>query len=281
MFLLKNVVGSDLRVQTTKEFVNENSGRKLPPPRGDLIGETLNGTPGYLYYAVSTYSWYDPKTFRAHRRRASFKNQSRCAPGEKPLRAHAHQSRCPDLTLRASATVRLFLFTPYLPPRRRRYAEERRKTRRFPKYERYTKVDLWRVISYICGSVVAPTLLEVKQLGCVRGDRRLFSRLDLSLPAGTYLQVTGPNGSGKTSLLRILCGLLAPAEGEINWQGENIRSLAEDYFTSVTYLGHRHNVKDELSAIENLRISNALTGIVISKERAREVLTRIGLAGRE
>ena len=144
-----------------------------------------------------------------------------------------------------------------------------------------TKVDLSRVISYICGSVVAPTLLEVKQLGCVRGDRRLFRGLDLSVTAGTYLQVTGPNGSGKTSLLRILCGLLAPAEGEIKWQGENIRSLAEDYFTSVTYLGHRHNVKDELSAIENLRISNALNGIVISKERAQEVLTRIGLAGRE
>ena len=124
-------------------------------------------------------------------------------------------------------------------------------------------------------------LLEVNKLGCVRGDRRLFSGLDLSLAGGTYLQVTGPNGSGKTSLLRILCGLLAPAEGEIKWQGENIRSLAEDYFTSVTYLGHRHGVKDELSAIENLRISNALNGIAISKERAREVLTRIGLAGRE
>jgi len=129
--------------------------------------------------------------------------------------------------------------------------------------------------------VAAPTLLDVNKLGCVRGDRRLFSGLDLSLAGGTYLQVTGPNGSGKTSLLRILCGLLAPAEGEIKWQGENIRSLAEDYFTSVTYLGHRHGVKDELSAIENLRISNALNGVAISKERAREVLTRIGLAGRE
>lgn len=144
-----------------------------------------------------------------------------------------------------------------------------------------TKVDLSRVISYICGSVGAPTILEVKKLGCVRGDRRLFSGLDLSLPAGTYLQVTGPNGSGKTSLLRILCGLLAPAEGEIKWQGENIRSLAEDYFTSVTYLGHRHGVKDELSGIENLRISNALNGIIVSKERARDVLARMGLAGRE
>jgi heme exporter protein A len=115
----------------------------------------------------------------------------------------------------------------------------------------------------------------------VRGDRRLFRGLDLSLPASTFLQVTGPNGSGKTSLLRILCGLLAPAEGEIKWQGENIRSLGEDYFTAVTYLGHRHGVKDELSGIENLRISNALNGIEVSIERARSVLERMGLAGRE
>ena len=127
----------------------------------------------------------------------------------------------------------------------------------------------------------AAPLLQVNQLGCVRGERRLFSGLDLSLPAGTYLQVTGPNGSGKTSLLRILCGLLAPAEGQINWQGENIRSLGEDYFTSVTYLGHRHGVKEELSPIENLRISNALNGILVSKERARDVLAQMGLAGRE
>jgi heme exporter protein A len=144
-----------------------------------------------------------------------------------------------------------------------------------------TKVDLSRLISYICGSVVVPTTLEVNKLGCVRGDRRLFSGLDLSLAAGTYLQVTGPNGSGKTSLLRILCGLLTPAEGEIKWQGENIRSLAEDYFIAVTYLGHRHGVKDEFTAIENLRISNALNGIEVSKERARDVLARMGLAGRE
>ncbi|HZN08653.1 MAG TPA: cytochrome c biogenesis heme-transporting ATPase CcmA [Pyrinomonadaceae bacterium] len=129
--------------------------------------------------------------------------------------------------------------------------------------------------------MVAPTLLEVSKLGCVRGDRRLFSGLDLALPAGTFLQVTGPNGSGKTSLLRILCRLLAPAEGQIKWQGEDIRSLGEEYFTSVTYLGHRHGVKDEFSGIENLRISNALNGIEISNERARSVLERMGLAGRD
>jgi hypothetical protein len=63
-FLLKNAVGNNIRVQTGKEFVEANSGRKLPRPQGDLIGETIDGTQGYLYYATSNYSWYDPKTFK-------------------------------------------------------------------------------------------------------------------------------------------------------------------------------------------------------------------------
>src|ERR1044072_3874131 len=62
-FVLKNVVGNDINVKTGKEFVASNAGRKLPLPQGDLIGETIDGTQGYLYYATSNYSWYDPKTF--------------------------------------------------------------------------------------------------------------------------------------------------------------------------------------------------------------------------
>ena len=124
-------------------------------------------------------------------------------------------------------------------------------------------------------------ILEVSNLGCIRGDRRLFSGLDLSVSPGTYIQLTGPNGSGKTSLLRILCGLLAAAEGEIKWNGANIRSLSEEYVAEVTYLGHRHGVKEELSALENLRITNALNGVEISKERGLAVLKEMGLGGRE
>ena len=81
------------------------------------------------------------------------------------------------------------------------------------------------------------TILEVKNLGCVRGDRRIFSDVNFSLTPGDWLQVTGANGSGKTSLLRILCGLLSPAEGQIFWQGANIHSLGEEYSTDMTYFG--------------------------------------------
>jgi heme exporter protein A len=124
-------------------------------------------------------------------------------------------------------------------------------------------------------------MLEAINLGCVRGDRRLFEGVNFSLTPGTYLQLQGPNGSGKTSLLRIICGLLTQAEGEVRWQGANIRSLGEDYFTALTYLGHRNGVKDELSALENLRVSNALNGIEINNNKAREVLRNMGIGGRE
>ena len=124
-------------------------------------------------------------------------------------------------------------------------------------------------------------MLQASNLECVRGDRSLFRELNFSLEAGGLMQVHGANGSGKTSLLRMLCGLAAPAHGEIRWRGAGIRSLGEDYCGAMTYLGHLSGVKDDLTAIENLRISSALAGVEVDQGKAQEALQRMGLGGRE
>jgi len=124
-------------------------------------------------------------------------------------------------------------------------------------------------------------MLQGSNLACVRGDRRLFKEVNFSLEAGTLMQVHGPNGSGKTSLLRILCGLSNPALGEITWNGTGIRSLGNEYLSNLTYIGHLSGTKDDLTAMENIRISCALAGFQITDEQARDALAYMGLKGRE
>jgi heme exporter protein A len=121
-------------------------------------------------------------------------------------------------------------------------------------------------------------MLEVVNLSCARGERRLFSGLNFSLPAGSFVQAFGPNGSGKTSLLRIVCGLTAPAAGEVRWGGTNIRRLGEEYFGAIAYIAHQNGVKDELDPIENLRISSGVAGHPLSKQEAQAILERVGLS---
>ena len=124
-------------------------------------------------------------------------------------------------------------------------------------------------------------MLEVVNLGCVRGTRRLFKGLAFSLEPGRILEVRGPNGGGKTSLLRILCGLMTPAEGEVRWCGKTIGSQREEYAGVVAYIAHQNGVKDELSVLENLRLSVGLRGAPLGQGTARAMLERLGLASRE
>jgi heme exporter protein A len=120
-------------------------------------------------------------------------------------------------------------------------------------------------------------MLEVVNVTCVRGERRLFRDLNFSAKCGELIELRGANGSGKTSLLRILCGLSSPATGEVRWKGKNIRALGEEYAGEIAYLAHQNGVKDELSALENLRIASGVSGIGLSKTQAEQVLSRIGL----
>jgi heme exporter protein A len=91
--------------------------------------------------------------------------------------------------------------------------------------------------------------LSGQNLTCVRGGREVFSGLGFSTASGEALAVTGPNGSGKTSLLRMVAGLLAPADGTVALEGgEAELSLPEQ----AHYLGHRDALKPALTVLENL-----------------------------
>jgi heme exporter protein A len=124
-------------------------------------------------------------------------------------------------------------------------------------------------------------MLLANGLECVRGERRLFRDVGFELDPGTLLHVQGRNGSGKTSLLRMLCGLLAPEAGDIQWNGTSIQALAESYRGELFYLGHQNAIKDDLTPTENLLVSETLAEVPVTPASARDALARLGLAGHE
>ena len=128
------------------------------------------------------------------------------------------------------------------------------------------------------GFLVSNQELTADKLAGVRGERLLFEKLNFNLSNGTVLYLQGENGSGKTTLLRTICGLSTPYEGTINWCGENINALAEEYSKHVLYIGHLAGIKEDLTALENLQFSLALSGADISTDKAAETLKMLGLA---
>lgn len=118
-------------------------------------------------------------------------------------------------------------------------------------------------------------LLQGRGLAVVRGERRLFSRLDFALGAGELLRVEGPNGSGKTSLLRAVAGLIEPDGGEVLWRGEPVRRHRQAYHAELAWMGHRPGFKGDLTPTENLRFEAGLrAGGTLA---ADETLERLGL----
>jgi heme exporter protein A len=127
---------------------------------------------------------------------------------------------------------------------------------------------------------VTSPYLETVALACERDWRLLFERLDLQLARGEMLQVAGPNGSGKTSLLRLLCGLMQPTAGEVRLNGEPLASQRSELARNLLWIGHAAGIKGLLTPEENLRWLCALHQPA-EREAIWQALEAVGLRGFE
>ena len=122
--------------------------------------------------------------------------------------------------------------------------------------------------------------LQVIALSCERGGRPLFAPQSFSLDEGQAMHIEGENGVGKTSLLRMVCGLAPAASGEVRWGGEVTTDHRAAFLRDVLYLGHSLGLKEELSALENLHAASVLAGQPVSRAQTLEALKTQGLASR-
>lgn len=128
------------------------------------------------------------------------------------------------------------------------------------------------------GIEVEVPLLELRNLGCERDERLLFSGLDVRLFPGDVVQIGGPNGAGKTTLLRALAGISTDYLGQILYAGQVLRQVGWEFSGDSLYLGHLPGIKKALTPIENLEWYQAQSGAAVSIENA---LTAVGLYGYE
>jgi heme exporter protein A len=119
--------------------------------------------------------------------------------------------------------------------------------------------------------------LHLQNLACTRGGKTLFTDLSVALEPGHLLRITGSNGAGKSSLLRMLCGLLTPSMGSIQWGASAIAADRDFFHTQLIYLGHTPALKGDLSAEENIIAAGSLSGDVITSSMARAALVNSGL----
>ncbi len=121
-------------------------------------------------------------------------------------------------------------------------------------------------------------LLELRNLGCERDERPLFSELDVQLFPGDVVQIGGPNGAGKTTLLRALAGISTDYHGQIYYTGRALADVTWEFACDSLYLGHLPGIKKALTPAENLEWYKAQSGAAIA---INDALAAVGLYGYE
>jgi len=124
------------------------------------------------------------------------------------------------------------------------------------------------------------TCLQVQHASVERAGRQLFAPVSFELQASQAMHLQGDNGSGKTSLLRGLCGLSPLSQGQVLWDGQPVQEVREVFLRDVFYLGHALGLKDELSALENLQTTAAMAGQVLHLQEAEQALAAQGMSNR-
>jgi heme exporter protein A len=119
--------------------------------------------------------------------------------------------------------------------------------------------------------------LCVEKVHVWRGDRHVLQGVSLTLGSRQLLHVSGPNGTGKTTLLRVVCGLLRPEQGQGSWLGQSISSVRAEYQSQLAFASHEPALKGDLTALENLRFAVGLKRRVTAGE-LRAALERTGVA---
>mgnify|MGYP006140611637 CR=1 FL=1 len=125
---------------------------------------------------------------------------------------------------------------------------------------------------------MASWVLTAMDLACQKAQRTLFEGVSFAVPAGSWLHIEGGNGCGKTSLLRILCGLSPAARGQVRWLSSS--SLSRPDRSVLHYIGHALGLKPDLTACENLCADAQVSGLVLSREQAVQALGAQGLQSR-
>jgi heme exporter protein A len=109
-----------------------------------------------------------------------------------------------------------------------------------------------------------------------RGERHVLRGVGLRMLPGELLHISGPNGTGKTTLLRVVSGLLRPESGTVTWRGQSIAGVRPEYYRALAYASHEPALKSDLTALENLRFAVGLKRRVTAAE-LRASLQRTGV----